>query len=464
MKKNYCLAIFSTLLIWGCSSADYGKIRVEENEKLAKKEVESQEILKKYGNSLSLQEAIEIGEERNSNLKISRIQKEIAKLDRDIAFGNFLPKITAGGSYNQFNDGIYAKTVGVDLPFSMELETRIVDKNFYAGGVSATLPIFTPTAWYLYEARKKGMDISGEIEEFQRKKMRVEIINAYYHVAALESERSYLGKEIERARELTKNSKAALETESLMEWEFEQSQQFLKSREYALNKNSRELSEAKMQLLKLLDLHPMVGVEIENKENFQEKDLELERIIESSLINNSLLKIEDISHGIGEDKVKMAVAAFLPNIAVTGGYSRNNNSAIVDPTVINGSLMGAVSLFNGFQNINSYRKSKKELEISEIKREDAAAKIILESVNAFNLYEEIRENLELAEKNYSIAKKKLRQRELEREAEMINEEELLQTYAEYERAFSLKKNCEYKYQIVLAVIEMITGGNDDGAK
>ncbi|MGL5543081.1 MAG: TolC family protein, partial [Fusobacteriaceae bacterium] len=263
-------------------------------------------------------------------------------------------------------------------------------KNFYMAGVGATLPIFTPTAWYLYEARKKGVDISREIEEFERKKVRVQIINSYYHIAALESEKEYLEKGIEHAEELTKNARVALDTESIMPWEYDQSQQFLKSKEFALNKNNRELSEAKMQFLRLLDLHPFVEFQIEKREEFSGKKIQLNEIIYSALENSSLLKIEDIAHGVQEDMVKIAIANFLPNVALTGGYSRNSNSAIVDPLIINGSLMGALTLFNGFQNINSYKKSKKALQISEIERGDSAAKVILETVNAFNFHQEVR--------------------------------------------------------------------------
>ena len=460
MKKFYYLTFVSFFLLSGCSSTDYKKIRAEENQKLLSKESESREIVSKLGTEISLEEALELGERRSSSIKIRKLQSEIAKLDKDIAFGNFLPKITVSGSYNQFNEGIYAQTVGVDLPFGLDLETRVVDKNFYMAGVGATLPIFTPTAWYLYEARKKGVDISREIEEFERKKVRVQIINSYYHIAALESEKEYLEKGIEHAEELTKNARVALETESIMPWEYDQSQQFLKSKEFALNKNNRELSEAKMQFLRLLDLHPFVEFQIEKREEFSGKKIQLNEIIYSALENSSLLKIEDIAHGVQEDMVKIAIANFLPNVALTGGYSRNSNSAIVDPLIINGSLMGALTLFNGFQNINSYKKSKKALQISEIERGDSAAKVILETVNAFNFHQEVRENLELAQKNYSVLSQKLHQKKLEKEMEMVTDEELLRSYTENEKAFSTMKNCQYRYEISLALLELVTGGYD----
>ncbi|MGL5099351.1 MAG: TolC family protein, partial [Fusobacteriaceae bacterium] len=246
----------------------------------------------------------------------------------------------------------------------------------------------------------------------------------------------------------------------IMPWEYEQSQQFLKSKEFALNKNNRELSQAKMQFLRLLDLHPLAEFQIEMDEKFIGKKVSLDEVIYSALENSSLLKIEDMSHGIGQDMVKMSIANFLPNIALTGGYSRNSNSAIVDPLIINGSLMGAINLFNGFQNINGYKKSKKSLEISEIERGESAAKVILETVNAFNFYQEMEENLELAQKNYSVLSQKLHQVKLQKEMEMVSEEELFKTYAENEKAFSLWKNCEYRYEISLALLGLVIGGYD----
>ncbi|MGL4980419.1 MAG: TolC family protein [Fusobacteriaceae bacterium] len=461
MKKIYYLITILIFLFSGCSSTDYSKIRDEEREKLLLKESESREIISKTGESISLEEALSLGEKRNSSIKIVKIKSEIAKIDKNIAFGNFLPKITAIGAYNQFNEGVYGQTAGVELPFGIELETRLVDKNFYTAGLSATLPIFTPTAWYLYSARKKGMDISKEIEDFQIKKVRVEIINSYYHIAALQSEESYLKESMKHAGELMKNAKIGLETESIMPWQYEQSEQFLKSREFAMNKNSRDLTQAKMKFLKLLDLYPLVDFKIENSEKFSDKNVELNDAIYSALENNSLLKIEDIAHGVKKDIVKIAIAEFLPKIALTGGYSRNNNTAVVDPLIMNGSLMGAVNLFNGFQNINNYKKSKKNLEIADIEREESAAKVILETVNAFNFYQEVRENLELAEKNYSIVTQKHHEKKIQKELDMITDEEFLLILAEKEKAFAIMKSCQYRYEISLALMELVVGGYKD---
>ncbi|MFR4479815.1 MAG: TolC family protein, partial [Fusobacterium sp.] len=154
---NKLLIIISSILLVSCSSVDSEKKQALRMKSLADKENESKKYFQQYNNTLTLDRAIQLSVERNLTLKTKTIEQEIAKLDRKIAFGNFLPKVSLGYSYTMLNDKIMGETkdtaLPIPLPISLGLETRLVDKNLSLFSVNAQMPIFVPATWFLYSAR-----------------------------------------------------------------------------------------------------------------------------------------------------------------------------------------------------------------------------------------------------------------------------------------------------------------------
>ena len=64
-------------------------------------------------------------------------------------------------------------------------------------------------------------------------------------------------------------------------------------------------------------------------------------------------------------------------------YVSNSNSILSDPDFLYGNISVIVSLFNGFKDINEYKKSVKMKEISELKVEKEFLKVIVETANAY---------------------------------------------------------------------------------
>ena len=105
------IIIFSSILLVSCSSLDNEKKQQIRMKSLADKESESKLYLQQYNNKLSLDRAIQLSVDRNLTLKTKAIEQEIAKLDKRIAFGNFLPKISLGYSYTMLNDKIRGESI-----------------------------------------------------------------------------------------------------------------------------------------------------------------------------------------------------------------------------------------------------------------------------------------------------------------------------------------------------------------
>jgi outer membrane protein TolC len=459
---NKLLIIISSILLVSCSSVDSEKKQALRMKSLADKENESKKYFQQYNNTLTLDRAIQLSVERNLTLKTKTIEQEIAKLDRKIAFGNFLPKVSLGYSYTMLNDKIMGETkdtaLPIPLPISLGLETRLVDKNLSLFSVNAQMPIFVPATWFLYSARQKGEDISSLTRDLTEKMIKLQTIGQYHYILALESEKEYLKQELESAKEFNRSAKIALEAEAILPWEYEGTEQIVQMREFALKQNARDLQSAKMSLMNNLDMYPLLDFQLEKPQyNEDVKIPTLEETIYEALKNSELIQIREGAEDISKDVTKIAISNFLPKIILTGGYFNTSNAALSDPDFFMGTLGGMFSIFNGFQNVYEYKKARKNQEIAFIKREEEIMKVIFETVNAYNSLESSREERDIALKNFAVSTGRFNQKKLEKETDSIDNWEYIQGVAEYEKALSLKEKAEYKYRVSLATLNMLTG-------
>lgn len=454
--------MISSILLVSCSSVDSEKKQALRMKSLADKENESKKYFQQYNNTLTLDRAIQLSVERNLTLKTKTIEQEIAKLDRKIAFGNFLPKVSLGYSYTMLNDKIMGETkdtaLPIPLPISLGLETRLVDKNLSLFSVNAQMPIFVPATWFLYSARQKGENISSLTRDLTEKMIKLQTIGQYHYILALESEKEYLKQELESAKEFNRSAKIVLEAEAILPWEYEGTEQIVQMREFALKQNARDLQSAKMSLMNNLDMYPLLDFQLEKPQyNEDVKMPTLEETIYEALKNSELILIREGAEDISKDVTKIAISNFLPKIVLTGGYFNTSNAALSDPDFFMGTLGGMFSIFNGFQNVYEYKKARKNQEIAFIKREEEIMKVIFETVNAYNSLESSREERDIALKNFAVNTGRFNQKKLEKETDSIDNWEYIQGVAEYEKALSLKEKAEYKYRVSLATLNMLTG-------
>lgn len=459
MRKKF-LIIFCLMVLAGCSNT---KPKEPEERFTA---LAGREYLEKYGKTISLDEAVEIAKERNLDLKVKSLEREIASLDRKIAFGNFLPSINVMGGYTKLDDNIdldvdtsSLKTgiPQIDMMLPTSMNSRFVDKSFYTFGVSAQIPVFVPSTWYLYSARKKGEKISGLVEEFAEKMMKLQVMGEYYYILALQSERAALENELKSAKELENKVKISLKVEAVLPWEYEKAQAFVKMKEYALNENERDLENAKMRFMRTLNLNPLEDIELEDEIIFPEEIPVMEDCIYSAVSGNEILKIAETGKDVTNDMKKIAVTNFLPKIILGGGYINNSNEILSDPDFLYGNVTGVLSIFNGFKNVNEYKKAVRREKIGELKLEKEFMTVVVETAKAYRNLEKAREMQEIAELNFKGEKGHLHQKRAERKVDMIGDEEYFRAVSSYESAFAMKKKADFQYAMALGSLKTAMG-------
>ena len=465
MRKKI-LIIFCLMVLAGCSNT---KPKEPEERFTA---LAGREYLEKYGKTISLDEAVEIAKERNLDLKVKSLEREIAALDRKIAFGNFLPSINVMGGYTKLDDNIdldvdvselsssmgsllHGMGMSVSLPSTMN--SRFVDKSFYTFGVSAQIPVFVLSTWYLYSARKKGEKISGLVEEFAEKMLELQVMGEYYYILALQSERVALENELKSAKELENKVKISLKVEAVLPWEYEKAKAFVKMKEYALNENERDLKNAKMRFMRTLNLNPLEDIELEDEVIFPEEIPSMEDCIYSAVSGNEILKIAETGKDITNDMKKIAVTNFLPKIILGGGYINNSNEILSDPDFLYGNVTGVLSIFNGFKNINEYKKAVRREKIGELKLEKEFMTVVVETAKAYRNLEKARELQEIANLNFKGEKGHLHQKRAERKVDMIGDEEYFRAVSSYESAFAMKKKADFQYAMALGSLKIAMG-------
>lgn len=459
--KIKTLLFFLSLILVGCSNT-----QVKE-EKLVTVQ-EEREYLGKYGNTLSLEETLEIARERNLDLRIKELEREIATLDKKIAFGNFLPSITLGGSYTRMDDdlniemGLNLSQLPIHLPLPSSLETKLIDESFYTTGVAAQIPIFVPSTWYLYSARQKGEDISKLAESFADKMLQLQVMSEYFYILALESERDTLINNLKSSQELEKKVATSLRVEGVLEWELQKVQALVESQKIALSKNERDLKIAKMNLKKTLNLNLQEDIKLDKIETTQVSLPSLEDCVYKALNGNEILQIREKGKEIDEDLKKIAITNFLPKIVLGGGYINNSNQTLADPDFLYGNVTGVISIFNGFKNINEYKKAVRREKIGELNLEKQFMTTVLEVTKAYQNVNTSAEFWNMAKLNFEAESGKLNQRKLERKVEMIGDEEYYKALAEYNEALSLKEKAQYQYEMALGALSIAMGENPLG--
>lgn len=472
MKLKIFFLFFLSLLNFSCTNRE-----ISPNEKIEKlTEVDS---LKEYGKTISLKEALEIAKKRNLTLKIKELEREISTVDKNIAFGNFLPSINLVGSYSRLNEDLNIdfdisplteslgaafssmgqSAIGSQLASQKTMSSTLIEKNSYTYGVSAQLPIFVPSYWYLYSARKNGEDISKLIESLSNKMIDLQITSQYFYILTLESQENYLKDEIKAIEETKKRAKISLKVEAIMPWEYEKALVLLKYKKYNLKENERNLKIAKMNLLKSLNINPLDDIKLDpfvfKKQSFPN----LEKCILNSIGNNEFLKINNLNVDISNDVKKIAISNFLPKIVLSGGYVNNSNKLLSDPDFLSANVSGIISLFNGFKNINEYKKAVKKEKIANLNLEKEFMKTIIETTNAYYNLNKIDELLEIANLNFKAEKGKLKQAKAELSVGTISEEEYFSSLASYNQSLTNVKKLEFNYNLALSSLNITMGQN-----
>ena len=175
------------------------------------------------------------------------------------------------------------------------------------------------------------------------------------------------------------------------------------------------LSLAKMYLCQLcgMPLDSDITLEDENKENIITEDVSGDADIQTAISNRPELKMLENAVGISEQSTKITRAAYLPQVALTAGYTATN------PNIYNGfenkfagvwnvGVMVRIPVWNWFEGSYKVKSGKIATSIARLELDEAKEKVELQvSQSRFKINEASR-RLTMANKSVSSAEENLR--------------------------------------------------------
>ena len=103
MEKRNSLIFISFILLVSCSKVNIENENKAMMDRLREKKESTEKLRIEKEEVLYLDECIDLALKNNTQIKLKKIESQIAKIDKNISFGNFLPKISAMYSISELD-------------------------------------------------------------------------------------------------------------------------------------------------------------------------------------------------------------------------------------------------------------------------------------------------------------------------------------------------------------------------
>ncbi len=443
-----CVVVIAIVAATGCRSFDGEKVRAEHardyRQALAEKTAETVAPER----ALGLEDCIRIALENNLNVRSAEIQARIARLDRKIAFANFLPTLDLSYMHYEFDP-----TISIELPDTDPIRIEKVRSLTWQANAS----IFNPATWFLYSMRKRGAEIAELVTDYTRQMTVLQVTVDYFQCLSLEEAGQALDSELAAAVELEKKLRALAQEGLVRPWQADQAKVLVQARQIERNRTQRSLRQAKASLLAAMGLSPLAPITLRVETPLDPPAASLEELVLEALLCHPQLRIADRNVEIQREQVKIALADFLPKLF---GF-------VYRPEAIDdfgaGSiewiygLTGTMTLFNGFANINAYKAAREHREESFLEREQASLAVILEVMKAHLMVATAQEQVTLAQNAFDAASQRFTDTRQQWQEGLVGSSELLDVTAGRDRAHAQAINARFQYQVSTATLLNVMG-------
>lgn len=313
--------------------------------------------------TLSLEDCRNLAIESNKELRSAQMKQKTAHYERKAAFTNYLPKISASGTYMRMEKevsllsdeqkhslshlgdalpipGVPLNTIGEALVDGLHTDTR----NMTAATIMLTQPIFMGGKIRAYNRiTRYAEQIAAQQYDLQLQNTIVEVDEAYWKIVALVAKKKLAEGYLNLIETLDRDVTLLIEEGVATKADGLSVKVKLNEAKVTLIQVDNGLDIMKMLLCQLcgLDMNTEITLADENTNPEYSISLTENNLTALAFTNRPELQLLSNSVKIYDEKVKLARANYLPHIALTGGYLVSN------PSVFN----GFENKFNGTWNI-----------------------------------------------------------------------------------------------------------------
>ncbi|HOX38396.1 MAG TPA: TolC family protein [Candidatus Brocadiia bacterium] len=451
----------------GCGSYDGEKVRRDSDAEYRAASVETSKRELAQKEPLNLDDCIDIALRNNYQVRRSEIEARIASLDRSVAFANFLPEVKlAGSAYTIDRQPMH---FAGQSPSGSPMYMPMQDQDVQTASLRIQMPIFTPAAWFLYAARKRGEEIGQLVQEFTRQTVMMEVTAQYFNCLSLRDLTQAARSHVSAARQFRDDVEAMRARDLASDLEVEEARTRLLARETDLGRLERAERSANIYLMGLMGLRPIRPCILEDSADLKTPEGTLSELIAQAMFNHPLLKVADRNVEINRQMVKIAIADFLPSIVGFGDLAYTTDSFTKYSTSWTMGLSGVMTVFNGFANVNRYKIAREREKEAWLRREEACLTVILQILRAQTILSDARADCALARKNAELASMRLSHAQQAWKEGLVSPTELAGALAARDYAEEYRKITEHSLQISIATLRHAMGepatdrsGKEDG--
>ncbi|MCX8064770.1 MAG: TolC family protein [Candidatus Hydrogenedentes bacterium] len=444
-KYGYSLLFLIFLLLTNCGTLN-GNTKTLNSIDSVSKEIQTRGVSLEDGeNTLSLDDCIRIALKNNVLIRTAEVEKKISKLDKNIAFSNFLPQIVAEYQLITYDRQPMVSLLG---PFPVAMQ----DKTIRMADMSLQMPIFAPATWFIYDLRKKGVSISNILYEYTCQMIAFQTTVLYYQLLLLYNLEKTLEFQLKSVDELKSQIESFYEEGLITQSQLEKILLLKQLREHDLSVCRYEIQNAKGKLNSVMGIFPTEDISLKFQDPISLPEGDLEDWILECLENHPRLKIEEKKIEVASDQVKLAISQFLPVLGAFSQWQYTSNSFnFYSQSVMNG-LFGMLTVFNGFRNIQEYKKARLTKEKTFIELENTVLSLIVGILSAKSNLDKAIEDIKLAEKALIYQKEYFREIQEKWNEGVVSEVDLVSAKAELDIAEINLMTAKIQEQIARALV------------
>ncbi len=238
-----------------------------------------------------------------------------------------------------------------------------------------------------------------------------------------------------------------------------------------------KVNEADMQLMQVEDglvlakmlLCQLCGIPSTTEITLVDEDIEMLNMVDESAQlagltpeNRSEIKLLEHAVELGKQNTNLVRAAYLPHVALTGGY------AVSNPNLFNGfekkfsgvwnvGVLVQIPVWNWFEGLYKVRASKTATHIARLEMEDVKEKIDLQVEQSRFKVDEAKKRLQMATKNVANAEENLRCANLGFREGVMESTEVMAAQTAWQMAKSLKIDAEIEVKLAQVNLKKALG-------
>ena len=447
--KHASIITVSLLLISGCNSYNSKEVREQHADTYNVQLIEKTKEILNNNQPLNLEECIQTAMENSLALKETEIQERLAVLQKKVSFANFLPAVSLDYNKTWLDPQPMIKfgTTGIAM---QDKEVREITWNIQ-------LSIFNPATWCMYAMYTHGYEISKLVTEYTRQAIALQITVQYFQCLSLEQTTKVLESQLEAAKAVQAELMALGDEGVVSEWKVEQANALILARKTELQNIRNSLKQTKAELMSNMGLSPLAEISLETQMNFQAPEDSIEDLITEALLNHPSMAISDREVEIEREKIKAAVTAFIPNLFGFATRIDTSDSHQVFTNYWAGGLSAAVTLFDGFANVNYYKAAKELQKASLLRRNQATITLMIQVIRASDQVQIAQDRVKLAQQIEKASTMHLSEMQKQFKQGLIQTSDMLTMMAEAQNAEVQSLQARFQYQTCIAMLNNVMG-------